>query len=265
MTVHLTAGALAATVDAYTVAVTRVGIGVSDLRIEGLTPDLSFTRPTLENAVTVPCGRVPALRIDGASFPTRVDTTVGAALAGPVDVTVCRTSAPGFAALSATTLTAGQVRVQAGTPGSWDVASVVLQRADGPAADAATLAQPVVRQWEVTERRLDLGARSTDSVLAMTENANSGWTARLGGTALRAVTVNGWQQGFVVPVERQGPSGCPSARTGPCGSAWPSVEPWPWPSPSERPCRGAVGHGSSSLPARGPGWWRWPSPLSASP
>ena len=206
MTLHLSAGSLASTVDAYTVGVTRVGVGVSDVRIEGLTPELVFSRAALGNAVTFPCGRGPALRIDGVSFPTRVDTTVGAVLRGqPVDVTVCRTAAAGSAAPSTTTLTAGQVRVEAGTPGSWDVASVVLRRASDATDAAATPAQPVVREWGATERTLELGPRSTAVVLAVAENANGGWTARLGATPLHAVTVNGWQQGFLVPAGPAGP------------------------------------------------------------
>jgi arabinofuranan 3-O-arabinosyltransferase len=43
-------------------------------------------------------------------------------------------------------------------------------------------------------------------VLVVPESINPGWTARLAdGSALTPVTVNGWQQGWVVPVGSSGP------------------------------------------------------------
>jgi arabinofuranan 3-O-arabinosyltransferase len=43
-------------------------------------------------------------------------------------------------------------------------------------------------------------------VLVVPESINPGWTARLAdGTVLTPVTVNGWQQGWVVPVGSSGP------------------------------------------------------------
>lgn len=198
LTLHLSSPRLASAVDAYTVAVTPVGIGVSDVRIEGVTPELTFARTSLTNAVHLGCGAGPALRIDGVDHATQVDTTVGALLRGtPVPVTMC---APGGAsAPPSVTLPAGTSRVQAGTPGTWAVSSVVLERVGAPAATRPSVAQPVIGQWGATERTLQLGPRSTTTLLAITENANAGWVARLDGHTLRAVTVNGWQQGFVVP------------------------------------------------------------------
>ena len=44
-----------------------------------------------------------------------------------------------------------------------------------------------------------LPARDTESLLVVAENVNPGWRARLDGQELRAVTVDGWQQAWLVP------------------------------------------------------------------
>jgi arabinofuranan 3-O-arabinosyltransferase len=42
------------------------------------------------------------------------------------------------------------------------------------------------------------------TVLVVHENSNAGWRATLGGQVLRAVVVDGWQQGWVVPAGAAG-------------------------------------------------------------
>ncbi len=52
---------------------------------------------------------------------------------------------------------------------------------------------------------MDVSASPTSRVLVVPESVNPGWTARTGdGTRLNPVTVNGWQQGWVVPAGTAG-------------------------------------------------------------
>ena len=64
---------------------------------------------------------------------------------------------------------------------------------------AATL--PVqVTTWRSDHREVDIPASQASRILVVPESINPGWTARTAdGAQLAPVTVNGWQQGWVVP------------------------------------------------------------------
>ncbi len=204
LTIHFSAHALATSVDAYTLATTFLGLGVSDVRIEGLTPTIVFDRTSLREPISLPCGTGPNLAINGQVLPTRVETTVGALLRSePVAATVCRLGAADHRPASFA-IPSGVVRVQAGTPDVWDVASIVLTRDRSATAATAPMPPPVIRDWQGTRRVVALGDRAASSVLVITENVNRGWTAKLGSTALVPTTVGGWQQGFLVPAGAAG-------------------------------------------------------------
>ena len=54
-------------------------------------------------------------------------------------------------------------------------------------------------------RRCDVAAVGQPRMLVVPESVNPGWSARAAdGTALTAVTVNGWQQGWVLPAGTSG-------------------------------------------------------------
>ena len=53
--------------------------------------------------------------------------------------------------------------------------------------------------WGNSSRTLRVGARSETAVITVNENVNAGWVARAGGHALKAVTVDGWKQGYLLP------------------------------------------------------------------
>ena len=59
--------------------------------------------------------------------------------------------------------------------------------------------------WSADHREVDVPASATSRVLVVPESINPGWTARTtDGTRLTPVTVNGWQQGWVVPAGTTG-------------------------------------------------------------
>ena len=202
LTVHLGAPALASSLDAYTVEPSLLGLGVSELRLDGLTPPLTVDRDVLRDPVTLPCGAGPGLVVNGQQVDTRVTTTVGDLLRSvPVPAEPCER---GQSDPATVTLPAGLTRVRAGTPDRWDVASVVIAGSGGTEASASPLPAPSVRTWDATHRTVAVCERPVDSVLVVAENANRGWRATLAGTPLASTTVDGWQQGYVVPAGAAG-------------------------------------------------------------
>jgi arabinofuranan 3-O-arabinosyltransferase len=201
VTVRLRAdGGLAQSLDPYTLVQSGMGIGASEIRVPGVTPEVRVSSTRLSAPVRFPCGEGPTLALDGRRVATRVDTTVGALLrAEGLDVVVC-----GSAEVQ---VPQGQVRLRALAPDVWDVTDVSLTRpldAQGGPAGQDGSATAEVQQWGPTERSVGLSARTVATVLRIAENQNAGWRATLGGVVLRPLSIDGWQQGWVVPAGAAG-------------------------------------------------------------
>jgi arabinofuranan 3-O-arabinosyltransferase len=152
---------------------------------------------------TLPCGEGPQLAIDGRSYPTSASGTLQALLAQqPVVVTLCT---PG----GRLGLAAGTHRLDA--PGdaageSLALTDVTLVGASERAALSSSAGAPgsAARttgawSWGEEQRSVTVGQGSSAAYLEVHENAASGWSATLGGHPLQAVTLDGWQQGFLIP------------------------------------------------------------------
>jgi arabinofuranan 3-O-arabinosyltransferase len=57
----------------------------------------------------------------------------------------------------------------------------------------------VISEWNATERVVEVERRNEPGVLAIRENVNPGWRATLDGEPLETFTVDGWQQGWILP------------------------------------------------------------------
>ena len=150
-------------------------------------------------AITLPCGRGPIIGVAGQFVQTSIDTTVGALLDGqPVAAHPCQAGP--------ISLPAGEQELLVSPGNAFVVDGVQLA---GPLAARlpsapTTSAQPKV--WTADHRELELASSDEQRVLVVPESINPGWTARVAdGTALTPVTVNGWQQGWVVPAASAGP------------------------------------------------------------
>jgi arabinofuranan 3-O-arabinosyltransferase len=55
-----------------------------------------------------------------------------------------------------------------------------------------------VAEWAAARRTVDVGPGSS-SYLQVSQNFSSGWVAVMGGRTLKAVQLDGWQQGWIVP------------------------------------------------------------------
>ena len=144
-------------------------------------------------AVALPCGRGPIIAVAGQFVQTSVDTTVGALLDGdPIPARPCQ-AAP-------VTLPTGQQELLISPGAAFVVDGVQLVGPLGRQLAGAPTNPVQTGTWGADHREVDVPASQSSRVLVVPESVNPGWTARTGdGTRLTPVTVNGWQQGWVVP------------------------------------------------------------------
>ncbi|SDS78472.1 alpha-(1-_3)-arabinofuranosyltransferase [Jiangella sp. DSM 45060] len=163
-------------------------LGADDLRLP-----VDESRP-----VVIACGDGPALDVGGSTVTTRVETTVGDLLRGRrLDVLPCGDGSGPVA------LDAGAVDVVVRATGALRPESATLRPVDAPPEPPPSLAV-TVQTWDAAEREVVVPARDEPAVLAVTENLNTGWQASLNGESLEPVRLDGWAQGFVLPVGAAG-------------------------------------------------------------
>jgi arabinofuranan 3-O-arabinosyltransferase len=176
--------------DPYTVVTEFLPIAVGEVTVLPGTPK----RPMdLDTAVSWDCGSGPTLQVGEQTILTRLTATRRDLMEmreTPAELCVDDAVLP-------LTLAAGPLRVVATPSGNAAAARIALE----PIASAARPTQTPVRvdAWSVAERRLSVEPRPADRVLAMRENTNPGWRARIGDATLQPVVVDGWQQGWVIP------------------------------------------------------------------
>ncbi len=161
--------------------------------LAGLQPD----EPNPAAPFRLACGQGPVVAVDGHRYQTSVTGTIGSLLqVKPVQVSLC---APG----TALTLPAGQQQLT--TAPSADFAITGMTLASSPASAPAVGSSRTVwlLTWQADNRALAIGP-GPESYVEIHENFNPGWTATLNGRPLRAVTLDGWQQAFVVPAGQGG-------------------------------------------------------------
>jgi arabinofuranan 3-O-arabinosyltransferase len=149
-------------------------------------------------AIALPCGKGPIIGIAGQFIQTSVTTTVGALLDGePVAAKPCGTRT--------IALPAGEQELVI-SPGPAFVADGV--QLAGPLAaklPSAPMTPTQTTQWQADHRRVEVAPSDAERVLVVPESISPGWTAHSAdGTSLKAITVNGWQQGWVLPVGTSG-------------------------------------------------------------
>jgi arabinofuranan 3-O-arabinosyltransferase len=143
--------------------------------------------------VDIACGHGPVIAIAGRFVPTSIHTTVGAVLAGdPIAAQACQQQP--------IALPAGQqeLLISPGPAFVVDGAQLTGPLAAGPRTAATTPAD--AGAWGPARRELHTTPSTSPRVLVVPESVNPGWIARTSdGMRLTRVTLNGWQQGWVVP------------------------------------------------------------------
>jgi arabinofuranan 3-O-arabinosyltransferase len=172
----------------------RVPGGLVRISIRGLA-GLHVAAPDSAARFRLVCGAGPAVSIDGRVYATSVTGTIADLLQLlPVRAHVCSHGAIGLAA--------GQHKLTAAPSADFAVSGVTLTGArsgsHGAKARPASARPAEVLTWGADNRSVRVGAGPA-SYLEVHENFNLGWRATLDGKPLRAATLDGWQQAFVVP------------------------------------------------------------------
>jgi arabinofuranan 3-O-arabinosyltransferase len=174
----------------------QLPVGLGALTI----PALGSLRTGIAAATTpfrLGCGQGPPLTVDGRTYPTSVSGTVRDLISlTPLPLRVCT----GGTALA---LPAG--RHWLSSPGTdlplaitdLSLTNVAATRAAAPAS-AASARGLRVDTWRAEYRAVAIGPGGL-SYLEVHQAANPGWTATLHGHRLTPVTLDGWQQAFVLP------------------------------------------------------------------
>lgn len=151
-----------------------------------------------KRTVSLPCGRGPVIGVAGEFVQTSVTTTVGDLLDGrPVPARPCR-SAPIL-------LPPGQQELLISPGPALIVDGVQLATPRAGEITSATTSSVTIGGWSNDHREVTVDASERSRVLVVPESVSPGWVARdAAGTELTSVTVNGWQQGWVVPAGTEG-------------------------------------------------------------
>ncbi|MEY7976075.1 alpha-(1-_3)-arabinofuranosyltransferase family protein, partial [Streptomyces pilosus] len=156
-------------------------------------------QPDAGREFALECGKGPVLAVDGTLHETSVRGTVRDLVERrPVQVTLCQkgSDAP------ALELPAGTHRVEGGDAGPLALTEVTLTRGTVPEASAAER-ELRIQDWLGDRREVRVGAGAA-SYLTTYENHNDGWKATLNGEELKALRLDGWQQGWQVPAGEGG-------------------------------------------------------------
>ncbi len=152
-------------------------------------------------AVGLPCGEGPVLRVDDTPVQTSVATTYGAIeRQEPALVVACEATVD---------LSAGSHRVRSEAGNAFSIDGAVLD--PGARGDVAPARSTRVDRWDTDARRVEVGAGDA-AILATTENANPGWSATYQGRKLEPLVIDGWRQAWQLP---EGPAGMVQLRFDP--------------------------------------------------
>lgn len=168
------------------------GIGISELGIRGI-EDL-LHEPAPDTPTGTVCGFGPVVEISGQDIQTRLTGTLeDIRTGGELDVVPCDDEG--------VSLPAGEHTLSVTNPSGFAVTDLALT--PPTQSWARSSAGTDVRTWSASEREVEVSVGS-ESVLAVSESFNRGWTASVDGTALRPVVLEGWKQGFVLPAGTTG-------------------------------------------------------------
>ncbi len=163
-------------------------LGIAEVELSGA--ERLRHAPDRDGTTGADCGLGPAVVVDGIVHHTRVRGTVGDLLRGtPLAWEVCDRPVA---------LSPGVHRIQVRPTLQFTPATLALDALDGPETGPLAQRSFELRDWGDTRRTVRVGP-GEESVLRVAENVNPGWAAELDGTPLRQVTIDGWQQGYVVP------------------------------------------------------------------
>jgi len=174
-------------------AVTGEATPLENLSLEaGQFPTKGTPRSNAATPFVAPCGSGPTLKVDGTSFPTSVTGTLGDVDAlRPMTMTVCGPFG-NFVGLAPGTHT-----IRAVTGDAWKITQLTLL-GTAPKSASHPPRTIAVTQWGDQTRTVTASAGPA-AILNVHQNFSTGWQASVDGRPLRAVQLDGWQQGWILP------------------------------------------------------------------
>ncbi|SCE88394.1 arabinofuranan 3-O-arabinosyltransferase [Micromonospora coriariae] len=166
-------------------------LGIGDVSTLPAGPSIAVN---LDERVTLPCGSGPTLQVAGKQMRTAVTASRRELL----ELREVRATACGEKVSKPLELPAGELRVVASGSDLTTPTRLALDPA-GRTGPIATPSPVRIVDWSATERRLHVAANPGGTVLAVRENKNPGWQATVAGQKLTPITVDGWQQGWLLP------------------------------------------------------------------
>ena len=149
--------------------------------------------------IELPCGDGPIIAVAGQFVQTSITTTVGALLDDePIAAQPCQRQP--------VSLPAGEQELVISPGATFIVDGVQLTAPLATELSTATTTSVERQEWGPDRRVVTAPAAATSRVLVVPESVNPGWVAHAAdGSALTPVTVNGWQQGWLLPPGTEGP------------------------------------------------------------
>ena len=172
----------------------QLPVGLASLSVPALA-SLSTGLPAPGTPFSLGCGQGPPVTVDGRTYPTSVSGTVNDLTdLTPLPLHLCTNGA-------ALALSAGRHWLTSpgtGVPLAVTDLSLRASTASPAAAPSGASRQLRISSWGDESRTATIGP-GRQSYLEVHQVANPGWTATLNGHPLTPVTLDGWQQAFVVP------------------------------------------------------------------
>jgi arabinofuranan 3-O-arabinosyltransferase len=145
-------------------------------------------------AVSLPCGQGPSITVDGQSIATSLSGNLGDLVdLKPMPMVAC--------------LPAGGMRLARGTHSfsagdsvhPFEVTSITMKALGVPSTPSVAAPRTSkVETWGDVTRTIRVSAGPA-TYLAVAQNYNTAWTAKLGNQTLKPVRLDGWQQGYIIP------------------------------------------------------------------
>jgi arabinofuranan 3-O-arabinosyltransferase len=181
--------------DSLTGVARLLPVGIGEVTLLGADVPMGQAAQT----VTVGCGAGLALRVDANIIALQAAGSAADVLAGrPLAALPCAApSMPLGTGSHLVTLAANKLAAPQSVTLTKIGSGIVLAGDTSPAGDAE------VGGWGSTHRSVHVDT-TAPAFLLVRENANAGWQATLNGTALPSVTLDGWQQAWLLPTGARG-------------------------------------------------------------
>ncbi len=173
-------------------------VGLSSVAVPSLENRTESAMPVPSTRIALPCGSGPTVDVDDVSLPTQVSGTLGNLVnLQPMDIHLC--------GAQAAELGAGENNVSFPPGSAFRVTGLLIEPADSVlgASSPGPKRTVTVLSWNPGVRTLRVGAGSS-AYVQVSENYNPGWAATMDGHRLQSVSLDGWEQAWVVPSSQSG-------------------------------------------------------------